>query len=132
MSKTTVRFRVDLGSCGPVGPGKISLLERIHDAGSLSKAARELKMSYKRAWNLLDSLNESFSQPVAVTSVGGRRGGGAILTEFGHALIRSYRSFDSAIQAQADRHFRALVPYVRKSNAAPKGTPVLRLNARLR
>jgi len=70
MSKTTVRFRVDLGSYGPVGPGKIALLERIDESGSLSQAARDLKMSYKRAWQLLESLNESFSQPVAVTTTG--------------------------------------------------------------
>jgi molybdate transport system regulatory protein len=132
MSKTTVRFRVDLGSYGPVGPGKIALLERIDESGSLSQAARDLKMSYKRAWQLLESLNESFSQPVAVTTTGGQGGGGASLTEFGHTLIRSYRSFDDAIQAHADRHFRALVPYVRKSSIPPKGAPVVRLNTRSR
>ena len=132
MSKTTVRFRVDLGSHGAVGPGKIALLERIDESGSLSQAARDLRMSYRRAWNLLDSLNESFKQPVAVTTTGGQHGGGAILTQFGHTLIRSYRSFDSAIQAHADRHFRALVPYVRKSNVPQKRAPVVRLNARPR
>lgn len=131
MSKTTVRFRVDLGSHGPVGPGKIALLERIGESGSLSQAARDLKMSYKRAWQLLNSLNESFKHPVVVTAIGGQRGGGANLTEFGRTLIRSYRSFDAAIQAHADRHFRAVVPHVRKSNGPPKGAPVLRLNARL-
>lgn len=132
MSKTIVRFRVDLGPHGAIGPGKIALLERIDKSGSLSQAARDLKMSYKRAWHLLESLNESFKQPVVLTTTGGQRGGGATLTEFGRTLISSYRSFDLAIQAQADRHFRALVPYVRKSSVPSKGAPVVRLNARPR
>ncbi|MDE2136948.1 MAG: LysR family transcriptional regulator, partial [Gammaproteobacteria bacterium] len=55
-----VRFRVDFGRDGSVGPGKIALLEHIGSRGSLSQAARELGMSYRRAWLLLASLNRAF------------------------------------------------------------------------
>jgi molybdate transport repressor ModE-like protein len=60
-----------------VGPGKIELLEQIERAGSLSKAARDNGMSYRRAWQLLESLNSSFATPVAVARMGGYGGGGA-------------------------------------------------------
>ncbi len=72
-----MRFRIDFGVDEAVGPGKIALLEHISTSGSLSQAARDLKMSYARAWKLLESLNVCFVKPVAVMSTGGRGGGGA-------------------------------------------------------
>ena len=83
MSEVSVSFRVDFSPECAVGPGKIALLEHIASSGSLSEAARKLKMSYRRAWLLLEDLNTSFQQPVAQMSVGGRGGGGASLTPFG-------------------------------------------------
>jgi len=59
-----IRFRIDFGPRSCVGPGKISLLEQIERCGSLSEAARDLNMSYRRAWQLLDSLNSCFRTPV--------------------------------------------------------------------
>ena len=97
MAAATVRFRVDFGRHQAVGPGKIALLEQIGRGGSLSQAARELGMSYRRAWQLLDSLNHAFREPVAVTAKGGRGGGGAKLTAFGRRLIRAYRELDAAL-----------------------------------
>src|SRR5579871_1289460 len=91
MATPTVRFRIDFGRDSAVGPGKIALLEHIQSSGSLSQAARNLRMSYRRAWQLLESLNGSFRKRVVVTSTGGRGGGGASLTPFGQALIRSFR-----------------------------------------
>jgi molybdate transport system regulatory protein len=108
MSGAAVRFRVDFGRHGAIGPGKIALLEHIAHGGSLSQAARELGMSYRRAWQLLDSLNRCFRERVAVTAKGGRRGGGATLTAFGRQLIRTYREFDAEVQARAARHFRLI------------------------
>lgn len=110
-----------------MGPGKIALLEQIGRDGSLSQAARELGMSYRRAWQLLDSLNHSFREPVAVTAKGGRRGGGARLTAFGRRLIRTYRDFDADVQARAARHFRAIVRQARERPATRKSARVLRL-----
>ena len=80
MVDVSISFRVDFSPECAVGPGKIALLEHIGSTGSLSEAARRLKMSYRRAWLLLEDLNTSFQQPVARMSVGGRGGGGASLT----------------------------------------------------
>ena len=82
----TVRFRVDFGSRCSVGIGKIELLEAIDRSGSLSQAARLLKMSYRRAWLLMADLNASFDQPVVDTTTGGAHGGGAVLTPLGGRL----------------------------------------------
>jgi molybdate transport system regulatory protein len=104
----TVRFRVDFGSECSVGVGKIELLEGIARTGSLSQAARQMRMSYRRAWLLLADLNMSFDQPVANTSVGGRGGGGAVLTPFGVRLVAGFRKLDSRLRPLADRCLRDL------------------------
>jgi molybdate transport system regulatory protein len=70
-----------------IGPGKVKLLESVRDTGSISAAAREMGMSYKRAWLLLDSMNQAFAKPVIAGTPGGRHGGGAKLTAFGLALL---------------------------------------------
>ena len=124
-----VRFRVDFSRDEAVGPGKIALLERIAQCGSLSQAARDLDMSYRRAWQLLESTNTSFLEKVAVTSKGGRGGGGATLTAFGRQLIRSYRAFEKDVQARAARHFRPIAHHARKASA-PSPAPITRLNDR--
>jgi molybdate transport system regulatory protein len=108
LGSLTVRFRVDFGSECSVGVGKIELLEGIARTGSLSQAAREMRMSYRRAWLLLEDLNLSFDQPVANTSVGGRGGGGAMLTPFGVRLVAGYRKLDSSLRRLADRCLRDL------------------------
>lgn len=105
MTAVSVSFRVDFSPECAVGPGKIALLEHISSTGSLSEAARKLKMSYRRAWLLLEDLNTSFQQPVARMSVGGRGGGGASLTPFGEELVAAYRDFESHIQKRAQTAF---------------------------
>jgi molybdate transport system regulatory protein len=122
-----IRFRVDFGRRQAVGPGKIALLERIGQTGSLSQAARDLHMSYRRAWLLLESLNVSFREPVAVSSKGGRGGGGARLTVFGRQLISVYRKFELQMQTRAARTFRAIAG---KARVARAGAPVRRLQDR--
>jgi len=74
MPSLVVRFRIDFGADSAVGPGKIELLEQITRCGSLSRAARDLKMSYRRAWQLLESLNACFAEPVTISSMGGHGG----------------------------------------------------------
>jgi molybdate transport system regulatory protein len=135
MPAPAVRFRVDFGRDVAIGPGKIALLEQIERGGSLSQAARELGMSYRRAWLLLDSLNHCFRERVAVCATGGRRGGGATLTGFGRQLVRVYREFDSETQLRAGRCFQSIARRTRslgnpgtrrRGNAAP----ILRLKDR--
>jgi molybdate transport system regulatory protein len=91
---TRLTLRVDLGSERQIGPGKIKLLELIRDRGSISAAGRAMGMSYRRAWLLIDSLNQYFSEPVVTTQLGGKAGGGAGLTAFGAALVGHYRSME--------------------------------------
>jgi molybdate transport system regulatory protein len=129
----TVRFRVDFGSGCSVGVGKVELLEAIARSGSLSQAAREMRMSYRRAWLLLNDMNSSFDQPVAHASVGGRGGGGVVLTAFGASLVAGYRRFESSLQplasacledvgghAKAGGAKRALRPASIKRKSAPR------------
>ena len=94
MAKLSIR--IDLSDHGAVGPGKIRLLELIGESGSISAAGRAMNMSYRRAWMLIDSLNRCFRTPVATMQPGGMRGGGAVLTEFGHDLIIRYRAIERA------------------------------------
>jgi molybdate transport system regulatory protein len=107
MVEISVSFRVDFSPDCAVGPGKIALLEHIAGTGSLSEAARRLKMSYRRAWLLLEDLNTAFQQPVAEMSVGGRGGGGAALTAFGTELVSAYRGLESQIRKRAQTAFPA-------------------------
>ena len=101
-----VRIRIDFDATNAVGPGKIALLERMRDTGSLSQAARELDMSYRRAWQLLDSLNTLFNEPVIVTSIGGKGGGGSEITQLGLALIDAYRALEGEMTQRAQQVFK--------------------------
>ncbi len=131
MRTPAVRFRIDFGPQQAVGPGKIALLEHIGSSGSLSRAARELRMSYRRAWQLLESLNHGFAKPVAATVRGGRAGGGATLTPFGRELIQVYRKFDAEIQARAVRRFRPIASQARRAaRGIGKRVPVVPLARR--
>jgi molybdate transport system regulatory protein len=108
-----IRFRIDLTSGCSIGPGKIALLEQIRDTGSLSAAARRLGMSYRRAWLLLDNLNRSFRAPLTSSSVGGRGGGGVILTELGCEVLATYNALDRDIERLATRRCSHLVASAR-------------------
>ncbi len=81
-----------------MGPGKISLLEAIDRTGSISQAARELGMSYRRAWVLVAETNAMFTEPSVATAHGGTAGGGASLTDFGRNAVASYRRVESQLR----------------------------------
>lgn len=115
-----VRFRVDFGSRCSVGAGKIELLEGIAHTGSLSQAAREMRMSYRRAWLLLEDMNISFDHPVAHASVGGRGGGGVVLTALGTALVAGYRRLESGLEPLARACLEDLGRHIKTGN--PKRT----------
>jgi molybdate transport system regulatory protein len=109
----TVRFRVDFGSRCSVGVGKIELLEGIARTGSLSQAAREMRMSYRRAWLLLEDMNTSFDHPVAHASVGGRGGGGVVLTSFGTRLAAGYRQLEASLQPLAGTYLEDFSKHIK-------------------
>ena len=108
MSSTRLTLRVDFGSSRSIGPGKIRLLEAVERTGSISQAGRALGMSYRRAWLLIDDLNQCFRHPVVTAKPGGSKGGGAVLTEFGTALIRDYRAIETEAAAAAKKRLRGL------------------------
>lgn len=80
-----------------MGPGKAELLERIARTGSIAAAGREMGMSYKRAWMLIETLNAMFRAPLVESTRGGPGGGGAVLTETGQQVLSLYR----VVEAQA-------------------------------
>jgi molybdate transport system regulatory protein len=109
MSAPGVRFRIDFAEHSSVGPGKICLLEAIRDTGSLSQGARKIGMSYRRAWLLVESLKQSFREPVTVASTGGKDGGGMLVTELGDALIKNYRELERDFATLAARRLNAIM-----------------------
>src|ERR1700679_1134579 len=104
-----IRLRIDFGSAGSLGPGHGALLAHIERAGSLSQAARELGLSYRRAWLLLDDLNHSFAEPVASASIGGVGGGGVQLTAFAKELIKAYREVEQIALHETRKRFTPLI-----------------------
>jgi len=99
----SAKFRIYFGDEIAIGPGKADLLEAIRASGSISQAARQLRMSYKRAWNLVDTMNRCFREPLVDTATGGGGGGGAHITPFGAKVLAHFRSMekrtDAAIRA---------------------------------
>jgi molybdate transport system regulatory protein len=88
--KIKSRIWIESGGHVLLGEGRVHLLKAIQETGSLSKAAKTLKVSYKRAWQLLDSVNKSAKKPVTINSIGGKGGGGAELTDYGKSLILAF------------------------------------------
>jgi molybdate transport system regulatory protein len=100
-------IRIDLAGGARIGPGKVALLEEIGRSGSISAAGRAMKMSYRRAWQLVEDLNRTLG-PVVVTAAGGAGGGGARLTEAGTTLVQQYRAMEEAASATARDYLAVL------------------------
>ena len=92
------RLRVILAPGVALGPGKADLLEAIAVTGSISAAGRQMKMSYRRAWLLVEELNGSFRTALVAADKGGAHGGGARLTELGAQVLRHFRSMERKTQ----------------------------------
>ncbi len=101
------RIRVLLGSAFAIGPGKADLLQAIEQTGSISAAARSMGMSYRRAWLLVDTMNQCFRKPVVDTATGGKGGGGAQITPFGSTVLRRYRKMETGAGVSVARHMSA-------------------------
>ena len=99
-----LRIRIVFDGDEMIGPGKAELLERIDRCGSIAAAGREMGMSYKRAWQLIGTLNAMFRETLVDSTRGGPGGGGAVLTEAGREVLRLYRAFEAeAAEAGAAR-----------------------------
>ena len=93
-----LRIRLMAGKSIAIGPGKADLLAAIAQTGSISAAARDLGMSYKRAWYLIDTMNQCFGAVVEAAKGGSTRGG-ALLTPLGQELLARYRTIEQAAAA---------------------------------
>ena len=110
-----VQLRLLVGDEIAFGPGKADLLQAIQDAGSIAAAGRQLGMSYRRAWLLVDTMNRCFSEPLVASAVGGQGGGGAHLSELGQMVLMHYRAMQIDVEAVAAAHVKQMQKYLKKN-----------------
>ena len=121
--KAGVRFHIrDRGSETElaIGPGKIALLEAIARTGSITSAAKQLGMSYRRAWLLVDETNRCLVRPAVATATGGERGGGTVLTPVGIELVRRYRALERQTGLAVARNLKSLLRTISPGRRATK------------
>jgi molybdate transport system regulatory protein len=109
-SKTVLspRFRIICGKEIAFGPGKAELLQLVAETGSIGKAAKRMKMSYMRAWSLVQTMNQCFKEPLILATHGGEGGGGAALTETGGEVLSLYRRMEQASLRSTAAHWKRL------------------------
>jgi len=100
-------LRITLSDSFYIGPGRADLMELIAETGSISEAAKRMGMSYKRAWGLVQALNEGFGAPLVEASRGGAAQG-ASLTEAGREVLERYRGMQEATRKAIARDVEAL------------------------
>ena len=123
-SNLRVKLQLFCGSEIAMGPGKADLLDAINQAGSISAAARNMGMSYRRAWLLVDTLNRCWAVPVVETVAGGSHEKGARVSEFGQRLLDSYRALNETIDASACTGFEnGIATQLRQSPLPGKPEP---------
>lgn len=126
-----VRLRVDLrlqGADGRVlGPGRVELLERIERLRSIAAAAREMGMSYRHAWLLVEYTNRAFVAPLVAAKPGGARGGGTTLTPTGRRVLRAYRRLLGRVETAARGELATIAGLLRgsrpSSTSGRRGAP---------
>lgn len=113
-------LRLDFGDAVRLGPGKIRLLELIGELGSISAAGRGMAMSYRRAWLLVDSLNQAFVDPVVATRPGGKADQRAELTPFGQDVIRRFHAMEAAARDVVADDLRFLEAAIKAGGEPPR------------
>lgn len=99
---------IECGSERFFGPGRVELLQGIEETGSINKAARQMGMSYKKAWIMVNALNTQASQPFVITQTGGEKGGGSVITPEAKRLIRYHQQLRRRFQAFLEKETRLL------------------------
>ena len=120
---TNLIVRIDLGTHGRLGPGKLQLLQKIDELGSISAAGRSMKMSYRQAWALIDQLNHAFQEPVVHSQTGGKSGGGAHLTTFGKLLLTHCNAVIGNAKKTAEPHLDFLEKVLNRDAVPSTATP---------
>ena len=95
--KKLIKIRIQIKNEFYIGPGKILLLEKIGEKGSISKAAESIGLSYKKAWKLIDELNRYSSKKLVYAKSGGKGVRGAQLTNEGKVFIKIFRDIESKL-----------------------------------
>jgi molybdate transport system regulatory protein len=116
-NQSRLKLQVDFPGGARLGPGKVALLEAIDREGSLSRAAEELEISYRRAWLFMQQINAAFDEPAVATPEHGHGGGPAKLTPFGRELIRHYRN----LEAEAARAGQQLLAWLDRHRSERQG-----------
>lgn len=106
------RLRITKDNNIAIGPGKVALLEAIVTTGSITAAAKTLGMSYRRAWLLIDSMNQMFKSPVVDAATGGKHGGGASVTATGLKVIECYRRIEKDALEAGTRDIKKLTNFL--------------------
>lgn len=91
-----------------LGKGRVELMEKIIEHGSISKAAKEMGMTYKKAWELINSMNSQSAKPLVLTQTGGGGGGGAVVTEEGRLAISLFKGLRQRLDAFLQEENRRL------------------------
>jgi len=104
----TLSLRIVLRKGSAFGPGKAELLEHIRDTGSIAAAGRRMKMSYTRAWGLVEAMNRDFAAPLVHSAKGGAERGGAVLTALGSEVLQRYRRIQARSASAVAAELRAL------------------------
>jgi len=108
MSKPHLNIRLLNDNKIAMGPGKAELLDAIMQFGSISAAAKSMHMSYRRAWELVDVMNNAFQEPLVISSPGGAHGGGAVVTDFGLHILKTYRDLISKAHSASSQELVVL------------------------
>jgi molybdate transport system regulatory protein len=115
MARLKLKLQLYCGDEIAMGPGKADLLEAIQRTGSISAAGRDLGMSYRRAWLLVDTMNRCFAKPLVETHPGGGKNAGARVTPAGQAALAAYRGLSAQVEGGvAGADYQALEAAIRK------------------
>lgn len=101
-----------------MGPGKAAMIEAIDRSGSISGAAREMEMSYRRAWQLVDAINTSFAKPLIVTATGGKQGGGAVVSDLGREVAKRFRDMENKASRAIAADIASFSSYLKPASRA--------------
>jgi len=106
--KMQVKSKVWIEAGGEVvaGDGKVHLLQRIEEMGSIQKAAEGIGMSYRHAWGFLQTMEKRAGIKLVVTQIGGREGGGAKLTPLGKDFLKRYLGFREGLDQYIEEKFK--------------------------
>lgn len=121
--KRDLKLRIKLCSFAALGPGKVDLLEAVGRCGSITAAAKDQGMSYRRAWLLLDEMNRALTEPVVEASFGGTKGGGARLTATGLTVIDIYRRVQAKANAAIAEELAELSALLAEDGGEPPCSP---------